>query len=128
MMCEPISDRIIAMRLKMAPVNVLILQAYAPCENETEEEKDCFYESLDEVIRKYKKGRESLVVMGDFNGKVGSNKEEDTVGSYGLGARNENGERLVNFCKRHNLFVTNTWFQQKMSAQPTWISPDEETK
>ena len=66
--------------------------------------------------------------MGDFNGKVGSNKEEDTVGSYGLGARNENGERLVNFCKRHNLFVTNTWFQQKMSAQPTWISPDEETK
>ena len=28
MMCEPISDRIIIMRLKMAPVNALILQIY----------------------------------------------------------------------------------------------------
>ena len=42
--------------------------------------------------------------------------------------RNDNGERVVNFSKRHNLFVTNTWFQQKRSAQHTWISPDKETK
>src|SRR2546425_7933159 len=35
---------------------------------------------------------------------------------------------VVNFSKRHNLFVTNTWFQQKRSAQHTWISPDKKTK
>ena len=45
--------------------------------------------------------------MGDFNGKVGEGREEDTVGPYGLGERNDNGERVVNFCKRHNLCVTN---------------------
>ena len=50
------------------------------------------------------------------------------VGPYGVGVRNDNGERLVNFCKRHNLFVTNTWFQQKRSAQHTWIAPDKVTK
>src|SRR3989441_4078501 len=35
---------------------------------------------------------------------------------------------VVNFSKRHNFFVTNTWFQQKRSAQHTWISPDKEIK
>src|SRR6184192_3888473 len=66
--------------------------------------------------------------MGDFNGKVGENREEDTIGPFGVGVRNDNGERVVNFCKRHNLFATNTWFQQRKSAQHTWISPDKVTK
>ena len=66
--------------------------------------------------------------MGDFNGKVGDNKEEDTVGPFGVGMQNNNGERMVEFCKRHNLFATNTWFQQKRSAQHAWISPDKATK
>ena len=88
-----------------------------------EEEKDKFYEILDQTLREYKKGRECLVVMGDFNAKVGSGREENIIGPYGLGTRNENGDRLVNFCKKHNLFVTNTWFQQKSTAKHTWISP-----
>src|SRR2546425_1286432 len=128
MMCEPISDRIMVMRLKMAPINVLLVQIYAPCEDEKEEEKERFYERLDQVIGEYKKGRKCLIVMGDFNGKVGDDREEDIVGPFGLGVRNDNGERVMNFSKRHNLFVTNTWFQQKRSAQHTWISPDKETK
>ena len=96
-----------------------------PCEDDKEEEKDRFYERLDQVIAEYRKGRECVVVMGDFNGKVGDSKEDDTVGPFGLGERNDNGERVVEFCKRHNLFATNTWFQQKRSAQWTWKSPGE---
>src|SRR3989442_12755349 len=66
--------------------------------------------------------------MGNFNGKVGDNREEDTIGPFGVGVRNDNGEREVNFCKRHNVFATNIWFQQKKSSQHTWISPDKVTK
>ena len=47
MMVEPISERIIIMRLMMKPTNVLIVQIYAPCEDEEEEEKDQFYGRLD---------------------------------------------------------------------------------
>ena len=112
----------------MAPINMLVVQIYAPCEDADEEEKDQFYERVDQVIQEYKKGRECLVVMGDFNGKVGNDKEEDTVGPFGVGVRNDNGERIVNLSKRHNLFVTNTWFQQKRSAQHTWTSPDKKNK
>src|SRR2546425_573616 len=67
MMCEPVSDRIMIMRLKMAPINMLLVQIYAPCEDAKEEEKERFSERLDQVIGEYKKGRECLVVMGDFN-------------------------------------------------------------
>src|SRR6267154_1989270 len=126
MMWEPISERITIMKLKVAPINMLIVQIYAPCEDDKEEEKDRFYETLDQIIAEYRKGRECVVVMGDFNGKVGDSKVDDTVGPFGLGERNDNGERVVGFCKSHNLFATNTWFQQKRSAQWTWKSPGEE--
>jgi len=125
---RPISERIIVMRLQGVPVNLLILQVYAPNEDGDEEEKEQFYEMLDQVITENRKGNDCLMVMGDFNGKVGKNKEEDFVGPYGVGTRNENGQHLVEFCRRHNLFVTNTWFQQKPSAQHTWTSPDGITK
>ena len=68
------------------------------------------------------------MVMGNFNEKVGDNKEEDTLGPFGLRIRNDNGERVVEFCKRHHLFATNTWFQQKRSESHTWISPGKVTK
>src|SRR5437867_11915824 len=55
-------------------------------------------------------------------------KEADTVGPFGLGARSENGQCIVELCMSHNLFVTNTWFQQKRSAQHSWVSPDDKTK
>src|SRR5437867_3806586 len=93
MMCEPISERIMITRLKVAPINVLLVQIYAPNEDEDEEEKDRFYERLDKVIKEYRKGSECVIVMGDFNGKVGENREEDTIGPFGVGVRNDNGER-----------------------------------
>ena len=34
-------------------------------------------------------GMDYTVVMGDFNATAGEGKEEDCVGHYGLGCRNE---------------------------------------
>src|SRR6188768_1929770 len=123
-----ISDRIMLLQLQATPVNILVIQVYAPCEDEEEDEKNKFYEMLDQVIADNRKGRECLIVMSDFNGKVGGNREEDIVGPFGLGSRNKNGQYVVDFCTRHKLHVTNTWFQQKISAQHPWVSPDGVTK
>jgi len=38
--------------------------------------------------------------MRDFNGKVGDKKEDDIVGPYGLGLRNDNGQSLIECCQR----------------------------
>jgi hypothetical protein len=34
------------------------------------------------------------------------------VGRYGLGNRNEAGERLHEFCEENELFLVNTYFEQ----------------
>ena len=50
------------------------------------------------------------------------------MGPHGLGTRNDRGNRLVEFATKHNVFITNTWFEQKRSTRHTWTSPDDNTK
>ena len=66
--------------------------------------------------------------MGDWNGKVGSKREHSIVGPYGIGERNNNGERLLDLCQQLKLTVMNTWFEQKESTAYTWTSPDKTTR
>lgn len=49
--------------------------------------------------------------MGDYNAKVGKAKDGGTVGSFGLGERNDNGEKLVEWCQENELVVMNTFFK-----------------
>ena len=51
-------------------------------------------------------------MMGDMNAKVGSISHSNIVGNFGLGDKNDRGERLIQFCKHNQLIITNTWFQQ----------------
>lgn len=61
--------------------------------------------------------------MGDFNSKIGKGGFEDIVGSFGLGERNERGNRLLHFCQEENMKVTNTWFCLPPRRLYTWRSP-----
>ena len=60
--------------------------------------------------------------------KVGDKKEQKIIGNFGLGDKNDNGERLVEFCQRQNLMISNIWFEKKESSRHTWTSPDGKTK
>ena len=47
-----------------------------------------------EVLRKKENGRKSgntVIAVGDFSGKLGSERHENTVGPYGLGECNKRG-------------------------------------
>ena len=50
--------------------------------------------------------------MGDRNAKVGSQETPGVTGKFGLGIRNEAGQRLIEFCQENALVTTNTLFQQ----------------
>ena len=52
---ESKSERIMMARLKAKPVNILLVQVYAPCEDCKEDERIQFYVELDRVIRESKK-------------------------------------------------------------------------
>src|SRR3990170_4212832 len=47
------------------------------------------------------------------------------VGKFGLGKRNDRGERVVEFCKRNKLMITNTWFEQEKRRRYTWKKPGD---
>ncbi|GFS20857.1 craniofacial development protein 2-like [Elysia marginata] len=63
--------------------------------------------------------------MGDLNAKVGNEKIEDTVGPHGIVDINACGERLVEWCGKHDYFITNTWFQNHPRRCWTWMSLDD---
>ena len=125
---QAVSDRIVCIRLKAKPVDMLVVQVYAPTNDSPESEVEEFYEQLDSVMKSHKKYKDCVVIMGDLNGKVGNIKEEDIVGPYGIGQRNENGQRLIDCCRRHNLMIANTWYQCRQNARHTWTAPDGKTR
>ena len=122
-----ISDRVIVARLEGKPFDIGIIQAYAPTTTHDEEEVDNFYEDLDKAM-KYLKSQDVKIVMGDFNAKVGSARKEDIVGPWGLGDRNERGERLIDWCRLNEFMVSNTWFENHPRRRYTWISPGDRTR
>ena len=61
--------------------------------------------------------------MGDLNAKVGKGEQEDMVGKFGLGNRNDRGERWIQWCNTNRQLITNTWFQQHPRRLWTWRSP-----
>jgi hypothetical protein len=120
---DTINDRIITARFKGAPVNISVIQVYAPTSSAVEDEVEVFLEELQRVIDKLPKG-DIAVVMGDFNAKVGEGAVEGVTGKHGLGERNEAGDRLLEFCAANDLIVSNTWFQLLKRRLYTWTSPD----
>lgn len=95
-----ISERFLIIKLKARRFDIMLIQIYAPTTLATEEELDKFYEMLDEAISQCN-SQEMIFVFGDANSKVGQGRVADIVGPHGLGVRNENGKRLVKWCKRN---------------------------
>uniref|UniRef100_A0A8D9EQ38 Craniofacial development protein 2 n=1 Tax=Cacopsylla melanoneura TaxID=428564 RepID=A0A8D9EQ38_9HEMI len=118
----PVSDRVMLLQMNARPVNINIIQVYAPTADKDDEEIFELYHSINEVLRKFKK-EDVTIVMGDFNAKLGAGKTSDNVGPFGLGDRNQRGDELEIFAESHNLVVMNTWFRQPPRKLYTWKSP-----
>ena len=78
------------------------------------EEKDAFYETLENTLCNVKRS-EITMVMGDLNAKVGADNKnfEHTMERPGLGTMNENGERFAELCSNNNLVTGGTLFPHK---------------
>lgn len=54
------------------------------------------------------KGEENVIIMCDWNAIVRGEKFKNIVGKYELGKKNDREDRLVDFCAKINLVITNT--------------------
>ena len=86
-----------------------LVSVYAPTMTNPEETKDKFYEELNSIILNTPKS-DKLMLLGDFNARVGSDNKiwGDVIGQYGVGKCNSNGLRLLQTCSEHGLLITNT--------------------
>ena len=89
-----LSDRVMLLKLKGIPFNLAIIMVYAPTTESSEEEIDNFYPTLDHAKAQCR-SQEVVIIMGDLNAKVGKGEQGDMVGKFGLGNRNDRGERWI---------------------------------
>ena len=70
-----------------------------------------FYEDLQDLLELTPQN-DVLFIIEDWNAKVESQEIPGVTGKFGLGMRNEAGQRLIEFCQEHALVIANTLFQQ----------------
>ena len=121
--CNLKNNRMISVRLQGKPFNITVIQVYAPTSNAEEAEVDGFYEDLQDLLELTPK-RDVLFIIGDWNAKVGSQETPGVTGKFGLGMRNEAGQRLIEFCQENALVIANTLFQHHKRRLYTWTSSD----
>lgn len=117
-----VSERIAYITLKLA--QLLIIQAYAPTSSHEEEEVEEFYDQIQEILES--KPARKILIIGDFNAKIGIRKDEreNSVDQHGHGQRNERGDKLINFLEMNRLFAMNSFFKKRENRKCTWRSPD----
>ena len=118
------SDRVASVTIRISKrYKIRVVQVYAPTSLSSQEELDEFYDDLYTEM-KYKKAHFNII-MGDFNAKIG-NGDEECVGNFGYGIRNDRGDDLINFAIANKLKIMNTFFKKKSNKRWTWHSPNFE--
>ena len=90
-------------------IRILVIQAYAPTSNTEEAKVEWFYEDLQDLLELTPQ-KDVLFIIGDWNAKVGIKETLGVTDKFGLGVKNEAGQRLIQFCKENTLVIANTLF------------------
>ena len=101
------------------PFNITVIQVYVPTSNAEEDEVERSYEDLQDLLELTPKKRCPFII-GGWNAKVGSQETPGVTGKFGLGIRNEAGQRLIEFCQENTLVIANTLLQQHKGRLYTW--------
>ena len=121
--CNLKNNRMISVCLQGKPFTITVIQAYAPSSKAEEAEVEWFYEELQDLLE-LTPPKDILLIIGDWNAKVGSQETPGIIGKFGLEVQNEAGQRLIEFCQENTLVIANTLFQQHKRRLYTWTSPD----
>nr|VZI50031.1 unnamed protein product [Spirometra erinaceieuropaei] len=128
--CLPqgINDRLMSLRLPLLRGGkfATIISAYAPpmSSPDAAAARDKFYEDLHALLATVSKA-DKLIVLGDFNARVGTDHTawRGVLGPHGLRGSNGNGLLLLRTCTEHRLILTNTFFCLPEREKATWRHP-----
>ena len=120
-----INDRLMIMRIPLAHKrHASIISAYAPTMTNPDDVIVKFYDDLDKLIKNVPK-HDKLLLMGDFNARVGTDyiTWDGVLGRNGVGNSNSNGAHLLRTCAEHRLLITNTVFRLPLRNRTSWMHP-----
>nr|VZI26919.1 unnamed protein product [Spirometra erinaceieuropaei] len=125
--CLPqgINDRLMSLRLPLRGGKfATIISAYAPTMTNPDAVRDKFYEDMYALLATVSKA-DKLIVLGDFNARVGTDHTtwRGVLGPHGLRGSNDNGLLLLRACAEHRLTLTNTFFCLPVREKATWRHP-----
>jgi Reverse transcriptase (RNA-dependent DNA polymerase) len=125
----PINARMCKLRIKGRFFNYSIINVHCPHEGRPDDEKEAFYEQLEEVYDGCPL-RDVKIVIGDLNAQVGREAMyRPVIGPNSLHAvSNNNGQRCVNFAASRGMVIRSTFFPRKDIHKATWRSPDQLTE
>ena len=112
----------ISVRFQGKLFNNTVIQVYAPTSNAEEAEVEWFCKDLQDLLELTPQ-KDVIFIIGDWNAKVEIQETPGVTGKFGLGVRNEAGQRLIAFCQENALVIVNTLFQQHKRRLYTWTSP-----
>jgi len=119
-----ISDRVCFMDIEIPsrselPIRIRVINTYCPHQGLVRKDPSVlenFYGQLEEAIDV--SSNVEIHILGDFNSKLGKLTPQDIdlgynqiMGKWGMGVRNDNGNRLLNFLSSNSLFASNTSFK-----------------
>ena len=84
----------ISVHFQGKPFSITVIPVYAPTSNVEEAEVEWFFEDLQDLLELTPK-IDVLFIIGDWNAKVGSQEIPGEIGKFGLGEKNEAGQRLA---------------------------------
>ncbi|KAK3537093.1 hypothetical protein QTP70_002104 [Hemibagrus guttatus] len=124
-----VSDRVMSLKLEIEGVMLNVVSGYAPQVGCELEEKERFWSELDEVMESIPTG-ERVVIGADFNGHLGEGNTGDAevMGKFGVRERNLEGQMAVDFAKRMDMAVVNTYFQKREEHRVTYKSGGRSTQ
>lgn len=129
---EAISPRIIIARLKIHNLHYKFVVTYAPTEDKSHSAKNKFYhELLNHAVKDEDKKHQKLIIMGDMNATTTMTNKHCAFNGIKVVddvESNDNGERLIDFCREKALSISSTFFIHNQQQTTTWISPDGKTK
>ncbi|KAI5086429.1 hypothetical protein C0J45_2298, partial [Silurus meridionalis] len=114
---------VMIMKVEVKGMMINVISAYVPQVGCEMEEKEKFWSELDEVVDGVPR-KERLVIGADFNGHVGEGNrgDEGVMGRYGFKERNVERQMVVDFAKRMEMAVVNTYFKKKEDHRVTYKS------
>ncbi|KAK3564115.1 hypothetical protein QTP86_007626 [Hemibagrus guttatus] len=124
-----VSDRVMSLKLEIEGVMLNVVSGYAPQVGCELEEKERFWSELDEVMESIPTG-ERVVIGADFNGHVGEGNrgDEEVMDKFGVKERNLEEQMVVDFAKRMDMAVVNTYFQKREEHRVTYKSGGRRTQ